>query len=297
MLTNIAILLIALLAIATSQQIKQTENLNEVKEQFATVVDPFTEDFDAFKNIDNNHNQANDSRVNGGQVVKRIVPYQVSLQAYRRNSWRHFCGGSIISANHVLTAAHCVNKMRTEEIHVVVGTLTWKSGGQRHRAAAKRIHPKFSLSPKIINDIAIIKVQPAFNLHRNSIAAISLGTTNRLGERVKVRVTGWGATTPTVSGGLPDRLQELEYQTISNEECARKGFKVTPNEVCALSGRGQGSCMGDSGGPLVTTQSPAQLVGVVSYGTSTCAQGIPDVYSRVSSFLPYITKVINTEIP
>lgn len=188
-------------------------------------------------------NKVNDSRINGGVEVKNIVPYQVSLQAYRRNRWRHFCGGAIISANHVLTAAHCVDKIKPEDLHIVAGTLTWNSGGQRHRAAAKRVHPQFSLSPRIINDLAILKVLPAFNLHRSTIGTISLGSTSRVGDRVNVRITGWGATTPTAAGGLPDRLQQLDYQTISNEECGKKGFRVTRNEICALSAKGQGSCM------------------------------------------------------
>lgn len=54
---------------------------------------------------------------------------------------------------------------------------------------------------------------------------------------------------------------------------------------------------GDSGSPLVTTQGPLELVGIVSYGTAICAQGIPDVYTRVSSFLAFITETITNEIP
>lgn len=220
-----------------AQQVKQTEDYQET-----TVTDSIN-GFVTLQPSRESSNQVNDSRINGGEVVKNIVPYQVSLQAYRRNRWRHFCGGSIISANHVLTAAHCVDKIKPEDIHIVAGTLTWNSGGQRHRVAAKRVHPQFSLKPRIVNDLAILKVQPAFNLHRNTIGTISLGSTNRVGDRVNVRITGWGATTPTAAGGLPDKLQQLDYQTISNEECGRKGFRVTRNEICALSAKGQGSCM------------------------------------------------------
>ncbi|XP_073819575.1 chymotrypsin-2-like [Musca autumnalis] len=239
----------------------------------------------------------NESRINGGVTVAQIVPYQVSLQVYRRNRWYHFCGGSIITPHHVLTAAHCVNNMQPQEIHIVAGTLNWNKSGDRHRALALRKHPQFSMSPKIINDIAIVKVSPAFNLHKPTISTIHLGTTNRIGERVNVRITGWGSTTPSPSSGLPEKLQELRYQTISNAECARRGFKVTQNEICALDVKGKGSCMGDSGGPLVTMHKPPQLVGIVSYGTVPCAQGIPDVYSRVSSFLPFINRVVANEIP
>lgn len=310
------VFVVMLLKIAVKAQTDNYDVNTTPTEESSSIDEELFETITAFEN-----------RVNGGQEAKRIVPFQVSLQAYRRNRWRHFCGGAIITEHHVLTAAHCVDKMKPEDIHVVAGTLTWNSGGQRHRVAATRVHPQFSMSPRITNDIAVLKVQPAFNLRKSSMDIISLGGTSRIGAGVNVRITGWGAITPTANGGLPDKLQQLDYKTITNEECARKGFRVTPNEVCALSFIGQGSCMvikaknfqlsfkylqffisflfihfflpfqGDSGGPLVTTQGIPQLVGIVSYGSATCAQGRPDVYTRVSSFLPYINRVITNEIP
>lgn len=39
-----------------------------------------------------------------------------------------------------------------------------------------------------------------------------------------------------------------------------------------------------------------QLVGIVSYGSYTCAQGKPDVYTRVSSYLPYISAILNQDL-
>ncbi|XP_075145810.1 chymotrypsin-2-like [Haematobia irritans] len=241
--------------------------------------------------------EVNDSRINGGFVVQQIVPYQVSLQSYRSNRWHHFCGGSIITPNHILTAAHCTHKLRPEDIHVVAGTLTWRQGGERHRVLAKREHPRFSTSPKLINDVAILKVSPPFNLHKPSVGSVHWGSVNRVGESVNVAVTGWGAIAPTLSGGLADKLQKINYKTLSNADCSRRGFRVTDSEICAILSKGRGTCMGDSGGPLVTTQNPPQLVGILSYGTIPCAAGRPDVYSRVSSFLPYINQVVSNEIP
>ncbi|XP_020798729.1 chymotrypsin-1 [Drosophila serrata] len=236
-------------------------------------------------------------RINGGQLVNETVPFQVSLQMQRRGRWQHFCGGSIVSAQHVLTAAHCMEKMKVEDVSVVIGTLNWKSGGVRHRVLAKHVHPQYSMSPRIINDIALVRVTPPFRLERSNIATIQLGGSDRIGEKVPVRLTGWGSTTPSTSSAtLPDKLQSLNYRTISNEECNQKGFRVTRNEICALAIQGQGACVGDSGGPLIKAGPHPHLVGIVSYGSSTCAQGRPDVYTRVSSFLAYIAQVINQDL-
>lgn len=188
-------------------------------------------------------NTTDDNRINGGQQVKKIVPYQISMQAFRGNRWRHFCGGSIISPHHVLTAAHCVDNLKVEQFSIVTDTLAWSKGGDRHHVVSKRVHPQFSMTPKIINDIAILKVTPPFNLHKSSISTISLGGSGRVGDRVNVRLTGWGSTTPTVVAGLPDNLQELYYKTITNDECTRKGFRVTPSEICALAMAGKGACV------------------------------------------------------
>jgi len=158
-------------------------------------------------------------RINGGQLMNETVPFQVSLQMQRRGRWRHFCSGSIISELHVLTAAHCVEKMKLEDLSVLGGTLNWKTGGHRHKIVVKHVHPQYAMTPRIINDIAVLKVSPPFGLHRAEISTIPMGGSGRIGSKIPVRLTGWGSTTPSSSGAkVPDRLQVLEYQTISNEE-------------------------------------------------------------------------------
>lgn len=177
--------------------------------------------------------------------MNHSVPFQVSLQLQRRGRWRHFCSGSIVSEQHVLTAAHCVDKMRLEEISVLGSTLNWKEGGQRHKIVGRHVHPQYATMARIINDIAVLKVNPVFALNTTDIGTVSMGSVDRIGGKVPVRLTGWGSTTPNSTGAkVPDRLQVLNYQTISNEECAQKGFRVTANEICAQAGgRGQGACM------------------------------------------------------
>ena len=68
--------------------------------------------------------------IHGNVVPPKMRPYVVSI----RNNDRHICGGSLISENEVLTAAHCVilykNDMpRYKDISVVAGTNSLEEGG------------------------------------------------------------------------------------------------------------------------------------------------------------------------
>ena len=88
---------------------------------------------------------------------------------------------------------------------------------------------------------------------------------------------------------------ELEalYQTTCNTsilriqnlaQCKQVHRNVIDSHICTFTKYGEGACNGDSGGPLVVN---GVQVGVVSFGIP-CGVGKPDVYTRVSSFGPWI---------
>ena len=57
---------------------------------------------------------------------------------------------------------------------------------------------------------------------------------------------------------------------------------------------GKDSCNGDSGGPLMVKEkefgffSTVYQIGLVSSGTKYCGVGQPGIYTKVTSFLPWI---------
>ena len=55
--------------------------------------------------------------INGQNARPHAWPWQVSL----RSNNRHFCGGSLIANNWVLTAAHCFRSTSTGSLTVIVG--------------------------------------------------------------------------------------------------------------------------------------------------------------------------------
>lgn len=103
-------------------------------------------------------------KIVGGEPVDHCgnYPYQVSIQrkSLMTGGFSHFCGGSIINKDYVLTAGHCVNGRSASAISVVVGTHQLDSSGRngiRRNAAAITVHENYN-SRDVDYDLALIKV-------------------------------------------------------------------------------------------------------------------------------------------
>ncbi|XP_047515034.1 trypsin epsilon-like isoform X2 [Pieris napi] len=62
-------------------------------------------------------------------VPEDAAPYQVSVQTIISGEFTHICGGAIISAEFVLTAAECTQGKEAEDLRILVGTNDLSSGG------------------------------------------------------------------------------------------------------------------------------------------------------------------------
>lgn len=96
-----------------------------------------------------------------------------------------------------------------------------------------------------------------------------------------------------VLGQTSDTLQWISLTTISNTMCksihgTSDAEKITDASLCTYTGVGMGMCQNDSGGPLVYNN---ELVGIISWGVA-CAQGKPDVYTRISSVFSWVDTVV-----
>jgi len=101
---------------------------------------------------------APDKLVNGIPTNIELYPYAISIRTYNH----HMCGGSIISPQHIITAAHCVYPLLhdaslRQSITVVSGTSTLSSGGSIHKVANMYAHERYS-PYGYGHDIGIIKV-------------------------------------------------------------------------------------------------------------------------------------------
>ncbi|XP_059507533.1 chymotrypsinogen 2-like [Stegostoma tigrinum] len=226
--------------------------------------------------------------VNGEEAVPGSWPWQVSLQT---DSGWHFCGGSLINENWVVTAAHC--EVSTADF-VIVGahdkSLTTELSQKSMSIAKVVTHPKWN--PYYINyDVAVVKLaSPAqFNRHVSSVCLAAVADYFPAG--MKCVTTGWGRTPPE----RPDTLQQAALPLLTNAQCKQYwGNKITDIMICA-GASGASSCMGDSGGPLVCQKDNVwNLVGIVSWGSSSCSTYVPGVYARVTELRGWIEETIAT---
>ncbi|XP_042533006.1 anionic trypsin-2-like isoform X1 [Dipodomys spectabilis] len=222
-----------------------------------------------------------DKIVGGYTCAPNSVPYQVSL-----NSGYHFCGGSLINDQWVVSAAHCYKS----RIQVRLGehNINVQEGSEQIVRAAKAIrHPGYN-SRNLDNDIMLIKLSSPVSLN-SQVAPVALPT-SCAPAGTQCLISGWGNT---LSFGVnnPDELQCLDAPLLSQSVCeATYPGKVTKNMVCAgfIEG-GKDSCQGDSGGPVVCN---GELQGIVSWGYGCALKDNPGVYTRVCNYVDWIQATI-----
>lgn len=131
------------------------------------------------------------ARIVGGQDATGEYPYIVSLQ--KDNS--HFCGGSIIKADWILTAGHCVKAGEIAGNSALAGTKEKtppaNSPIQRANFVQVIVHENYKPTDiGAINDIAIVQVSPAFNLV-GAVGKIELETAF-IDAGVQAEIIGYG---------------------------------------------------------------------------------------------------------
>jgi len=231
--------------------------------------------------------------IGGSEATEDRYSYAVSLQ----DRIGHFCGGSLIAKDVILTAAHC----QGGQYDVVLGRHDLDDNDGEVIGMKRELpHPNYN-ARSTDNDFMLVFLDEAAST--NNVDLVTLNSDSSVpsvGE--EVTVMGWGDTDirDDVSE-LSDVLMNVKVNTISNQECDDSegtigGYyddyngQITQNMLCARANL-QDSCQGDSGGPLVIKGNGSSndiQVGVVSWGIGCASQSFPGVYARVSRAYDWI---------
>ncbi|XP_065295419.1 chymotrypsin-1-like [Dermacentor albipictus] len=216
------------------------------------------------------------------------------------------CGGSIITRNLILTAAHCLFANGTFVRRVVVvyeSNLLDYGNGKAFDAEKMMLHPKFVTNYELVHDVALVKLAVDLEFNRQ-VKPVCLPTAKMDLAGKTLVVAGWGSTE---SAKMSKILLHAEVVALTDDECQallpRIVHPITrdrvlhPGPAICASGDNQGSCGGDSGGPLTLTNDDGRTlqVGIVSAGVPCyITTGIPSVYARVSSHIRWIRRALKS---
>jgi len=244
------------------------------------------------------------TRIINGKTAPSPIPWQVHLrQVSPSGGFSYFCGGTIIDAKTILTAAHCYHgkNLKGTDFFVTAGVVHVEDGaGQSAFVEKITLHESYD-NVNVDNDVAILKLKTPLtftnNVQRACLPEASYVPTG------KAVASGWGLVAQ-YPNKEPDNLQWVTKPLVTKDKCVQDPFlwapgQITANMICAGDADGgESTCSGDSGGPLVipksSTDDTAVVIGATSFGygeknVKGCGKkGYPAVYAYVPRYINWI---------
>lgn len=248
---------------------------------------------------------ARDKRiVDGNDAVRGDFPWMAALVQAGKNAYEgQVCGGSLIHANWVLTAAHCVTDDKgapkaPADLKIALGVTDLVEDTPDWRAIKRIVvHPDYD-AERIDADMALIELEKAATQPVVSLWSKDVELVGKSG-----LVVGWGNLSSEY-WDYPQWLQQVHLPVVSNEVC-NAAFNaseewdggdnpITANMICAGYYEGGASaCYGDSGGPLLIDENGEwRQAGVVSWGIGCSRPGYYNAFVRVGHFMDFIRQYI-----
>jgi secreted trypsin-like serine protease len=272
---------------------------------------------------------ASASIVGGRGASIASFPFQVALYDSQAQSPAagFFCGGVIIDATHVITAAHCLatGRQGSAGVDVLAGSTSLDPpdpGSLRDPVRSSMVDSRYD---PMNSDYDIALLTLARPLWESSIAPsvngvdtiaplpldpgqASIYANPDISPAIDATASGWGDVEPApgYAASYPTSLRAVRLALVPESTCEEQYATIeqpiTSSMICAGGGVARtDTCYGDSGGPLlVDADTPARppedyvLAGLVDFGDGCAQPGYAGVYTRISS--PAIMSFLNSGV-
>ncbi|XP_036373679.1 hepatocyte growth factor [Megalops cyprinoides] len=230
------------------------------------------------------------TRIVGGAPVKISEgSWMVSIQ----KGSIHWCGGSLVREDWVLTDRQCFSSCVPDltEYRVWMGLLHLNDSGSAASTKQELRIAHVICGPEGSN-LALLKLSQPARLAGN-VRIIQLPVAGcAMKEGVNCTMYGWGETKGTGHEGI---LKAVQLPIVSNERCYeyhRGNLPITETKICAGGKKDEGVCEKDYGGPLVCQEGESKVIlGVSIHGRGCARANRPGVFINVPFYTQWIHKV------
>jgi secreted trypsin-like serine protease len=203
------------------------------------------------------------------------------------------CSGTLLGADLVLTAGHCIEG---DPIEVMIGSVDLaQPDGDRRRVKWSRAYPNW----RDTYDVGIVMLEnPVFAKPRAIAQRCGARDVFKIG--LPLQLVGFGLTTRSGEGDntkLHRAVMPLVDPTCASDPSCMPA--VAPGGEFIAGGNGTDACFGDSGGPVyLDTPKGLALIGVVSRGLASWSEpcGGGGVYVRADKVVAWIERVSGREV-
>jgi secreted trypsin-like serine protease len=231
------------------------------------------------------------------------IAYDETIQA-GDGFQRQFCGGTLVAAQIMITAAHCVHDNTTpgfgppSHYETFTGRTFLSSSEGQVIEWSDYYYFTDALGTPLFNpatfdyDAIFVVLASASASPSVKVAGADEAATWAAGRTA--RISGWGDQA-SGANAFPDQLRAAQVQIIGDDFCANPasyGPSFHPQlMLCAgVPAGGVDTCQGDSGGPIVVPVSERgaqargafRLVGDTSWGIGCAEAQYPGIYARIA---------------